>query len=231
MCCGLVITSGAGTSATGPMLRQTWRTQPRQIASCSRALRLWGSQMTPPLPPPSGMSATAHFQVIHIASARTVSAVSCGWKRMPPLQGPRESLCWIRKPWKTFIWPSSMRTGMLKWYSRSGRAQQLAGPPIKTDEVGDLVELCPRHLERIEGTLACHCGPFRWVSCRKQRGWTTRSQAGRSTTARRLRPSITTSSGASSRTRRRKVPAHATGCASSHAQSQHAGGALRFTVR
>ena len=120
MCWGLVITSGAGTSATGPTLRASWRTQPRQIASCSRALRLCGSQITPPLPPPRGMSTTAHFQVIHMDRARTVSMVSWGWKRMPPLQGPRASLCWTRKPWKTLTVPSSMRTGMLKWYSRSG---------------------------------------------------------------------------------------------------------------
>ena len=76
--------------------------------------------MTPPLPPPSGMSTTAHFQVIHMASARTVSSVSCGWKRMPPLEGPRASLCCTRKPRKTCTRPSSMRTGMAKLYSRSG---------------------------------------------------------------------------------------------------------------
>ena len=114
MCCGVVITSGAGTSVSGPTLRATWRTQPRQISSCSRALRLCGSQMTPPLPPPSGMSTTAHFQVIHIERARTVSTVSCGWNRMPPLLGPRASLCWTRKPRKTFVLPSSIRTGIEK---------------------------------------------------------------------------------------------------------------------
>ena len=68
--------------------------------------------MTPPLAPPSGMSTTAHFQVIHIESARTVSIVSWGWKRMPPLLGPRASLCCTRKPRNTFTFPSSMRTGI-----------------------------------------------------------------------------------------------------------------------
>ncbi len=120
MCWPVVITSGAGTSCTGPTLRASWRTQPRQICSCSRCDRWCGSQITPPLPPPSGMSTTAHFQVIHMASARTVSRVSCGWKRMPPLDGPRASLCWTRKPRKIFTRPSSMRTGMAKRYSRSG---------------------------------------------------------------------------------------------------------------
>ena len=66
------------------------------------------------------MSTTAHFQVIHMASARTVSSVSCGWKRMPPLAGPRASLCWTRKPRNTFTVPSSMRTGIANEYSRIG---------------------------------------------------------------------------------------------------------------
>jgi len=66
------------------------------------------------------MSTTAHFQVIHMDRARTVSIVSWGWKRMPPLQGPRASLCWQRKPRKTRTPPSSMGTGMETWYSRRG---------------------------------------------------------------------------------------------------------------
>ena len=37
-----------------------------------------GSQTTPPLPPPNGMCATAHFQVIHAASAVTSSSVTFG---------------------------------------------------------------------------------------------------------------------------------------------------------
>ena len=36
MCWEFVITSGAGTSAVGPTFRAIWRTQPRQICSCSR---------------------------------------------------------------------------------------------------------------------------------------------------------------------------------------------------
>jgi hypothetical protein len=34
--------------------------------------------MTPPLPPPNGMFTTAHFHVIHAASARTSSMVTFG---------------------------------------------------------------------------------------------------------------------------------------------------------
>jgi hypothetical protein len=34
--------------------------------------------MTPPLPPPNGMCATAHFHVIHAASAVTSSSDTSG---------------------------------------------------------------------------------------------------------------------------------------------------------
>jgi len=78
MCCPLLMTSGAGTSWKGPTFLAIWRTHPRQICSCSRALKWCGSQITPPLPPPNGMSTTEHFHVIHIARARTVSMFSCG---------------------------------------------------------------------------------------------------------------------------------------------------------
>ncbi len=40
---------------------------------------------------------------------------------MPPFEGPRASLCWTRNPRKTFTFPSSIFTGMAKWYSRSGK--------------------------------------------------------------------------------------------------------------
>ena len=38
-----------------------------------------GSQMTPPLPPPKGSCATAHFHVIQAASAVTSSSETSGW--------------------------------------------------------------------------------------------------------------------------------------------------------
>ena len=38
-----------------------------------------GSQMMPPFPPPNGTCATAHFHVIHAASAVTSSSVTSGW--------------------------------------------------------------------------------------------------------------------------------------------------------
>src|ERR1051325_519319 len=60
----------------------------------------------PPLPPQNGMSATAHFQVIHEASAETSSSDTSGWKRIPPFAGPRAMLCWTRKPSNMRMLPS-----------------------------------------------------------------------------------------------------------------------------
>jgi len=75
---GVLPTSGAGTSLRGPRFFQMPATQPRHRRSFSPTESVLGSRIAPPLPPPSGMSATAHFQVIHMASARTVSSVSLG---------------------------------------------------------------------------------------------------------------------------------------------------------
>ncbi len=102
------------------MFFHIWSTQPRQSLSFSVTESVEGSTTMPPLPPPSGMSATAHFHVIQVARARTVSIVSLAAHRIPPLAGPRASLCWTRKPSKTLRLPSSIRTGMRKWNSRSG---------------------------------------------------------------------------------------------------------------
>src|SRR4030088_2609671 len=63
------------------------------------------------------MLTTAHFQVIHIASAFTSSRETSGWKRSPPLAGPRLMLCWIRKPVKLRTVLSSIWTG--KWQGNS----------------------------------------------------------------------------------------------------------------
>ena len=48
------------------------------------------------LAPPNGTSTRAHFQVIHIASARTSSRSVVGWNRIPPFAGPRAMLCCTR---------------------------------------------------------------------------------------------------------------------------------------
>ena len=76
--CSLVLTSGAGTSLSGPMASMISATYRRVSDSISRRDILVGSQMTPPLPPPNGICETAHFHVIHAASAVTSSSVTSG---------------------------------------------------------------------------------------------------------------------------------------------------------
>ena len=77
--CSLVLTSGAGTSFSGPIASMISAMYRRVSASSSRRDILLGSQMTPPLAPPNGMCATAHFHVIHAASAVTSSSETPGW--------------------------------------------------------------------------------------------------------------------------------------------------------
>ena len=53
----------------------------------------------------------AHFHVIHMASAFVSSSVTSWWYRIPPLEGPRATLCVQRNPSKTRTEPSSIRVG------------------------------------------------------------------------------------------------------------------------
>ena len=79
MVCALVFTSGAGMSRSGPMSGLISVVKRRVRPSTSRMLSFLGSTTTPPLAPPYGMFTQAHFQVIHIASARTSSRVTSWW--------------------------------------------------------------------------------------------------------------------------------------------------------
>ena len=116
----LVPTSGAGMSRSGPTIGSSSVAKRRVTASSSLALIARGSQVTPPFAPPNGTSTSAHFQVIHIARARTSSRSAWGWKRSPPLAGPRETLCWTRNPVNTRTDPSSSLTGNWTTSSRWG---------------------------------------------------------------------------------------------------------------
>ena len=78
MCCDEVMTSGAGTSSSGPRFLAICLTQPLQSRSCSPRLSDRGSQTIDPFAPPSGRSTMAHFHVINIANARTSSTVVAG---------------------------------------------------------------------------------------------------------------------------------------------------------
>ncbi len=76
---GVVLTSGAGMSRSGPMRIEISVKYRRLRPSSSFLESFLGSTVTPPLPPPYGIPTTAHFQVIHIASARTSSSVTSWW--------------------------------------------------------------------------------------------------------------------------------------------------------
>ena len=76
---GVVLTSGAGMSRSGPMSTLISVVNRRVSASSSFMESFLGSTMTPPLPPPYGMPTTAHFQVIHIARAFTSSIETSWW--------------------------------------------------------------------------------------------------------------------------------------------------------
>ena len=76
---GLVPTSGAGMSFSGPISLMISVVYRRVIPSSSRSDSCFGSHLTPPFAPPNGIPISAHFQVIHIDSARTSSSVTSGW--------------------------------------------------------------------------------------------------------------------------------------------------------
>ena len=74
-----VPTSGAGTSLSGPMNGRISLAYRRVSRSSSPVDIVEGSSFTPPLAPPYGIPTSAHFQVIHIASALTSSRLTSGW--------------------------------------------------------------------------------------------------------------------------------------------------------
>ena len=92
----VVLTSGAGMSDSGPTRTLISAANRRVSRSSSRWLSSEGSTATPPLAPPYGRLVSAHFHVIHMASALTSSRSVSGWNRRPPLAGPRVTLCWTR---------------------------------------------------------------------------------------------------------------------------------------
>ena len=91
-----VFTSGAGMSRVGPSTFSILSMKDRVIFCTSSRLSSVGSQFTPPLAPPKGMPTIAVFHDISAARARTSSRSTSGWKRTPPLYGPRAPLCWTR---------------------------------------------------------------------------------------------------------------------------------------
>jgi hypothetical protein len=69
MVCSFVAMSGAGMSSCGPMNGESSAVKRRVMRASSACERSRGVQRTPPFAPPYGSRSSAHFQVIHIASA------------------------------------------------------------------------------------------------------------------------------------------------------------------
>ncbi len=65
-------------SRSGPRMIEISDVKRRVMRSFSEREIALGSTVMPPLAPPNGMLTTAHFQVIHIASALTSSRVTFG---------------------------------------------------------------------------------------------------------------------------------------------------------
>src|SRR5712691_595666 len=99
-------------SFSGPISLMISEVKRRVMRWSSPSDIVFGLQTTPPFAPPKGIPASAHFHVIHIASALTSSSVTSGWYLIPPFDGPRAMLCVTRNPSNTSVPPSSIVTGM-----------------------------------------------------------------------------------------------------------------------
>ena len=76
--CSFVAMSGAGMSFSGPITGSSSIVK-RRVSRCSSSSESsLGVQRTPPLAPPYGSRSSAHFQVIHIASAAHSPSETCG---------------------------------------------------------------------------------------------------------------------------------------------------------
>ncbi len=77
---------------------------------------------------------------------------------MPPLAGPLASLYWTLNPWKSFMEPSSMRTGKATCSSRLGDSEYGPGSGVKLQDVRALVYLS---LCRLKWVVCLFLPPFR----------------------------------------------------------------------
>lgn len=110
MCLLDVFMSGAGTSLSGPITSAIASMYLCYSLFSSASERFSGSTFTPPLAPPNGMSATAHFRVIHVLKAFTFSSFTVGENLIPPLAGLLRFECWLLNPLKIFVPPESIST-------------------------------------------------------------------------------------------------------------------------
>ena len=86
--CSFVPMSGPMMSVCGPTNGIISCMYRRETASSSFRDNFAGSTATPPFAPPYGKFDSAHFQLIHMASAAVSPIDKDGAKRVPPLVGP-----------------------------------------------------------------------------------------------------------------------------------------------
>ena len=94
--CSFVAMSGAGMSVSGPISRTSSCVKRRVSRSTSRGDSSRGLQRMPPFAPPYGRRSSAHFHVIHVASAAHSPSETSSSYRMPPFVGPSTLECCTR---------------------------------------------------------------------------------------------------------------------------------------
>ena len=155
MCCALVMTSGAGTSLTGPTFLASWRTQPRQICSCSRALRLCG------IADHAALAAAERDVHDRALPGHPHGEGAHGVERLLRVEadaalGRAAGVVVLHAEAAEHLHVAVVHAHRDRELVLAQReAQQLARGRVEVEDVGDLVELGLRHLERIE-CLAAH---------------------------------------------------------------------------
>jgi Na+/H+-translocating membrane pyrophosphatase len=91
--CGLVLTSGAGTSVSGHKYLNNSLTYHLESLSNSHDDNSFGFTIIQPFHHQSGISATAVLKVIHIDNAFTSSLETSWWNLIHHLNGHLASLC------------------------------------------------------------------------------------------------------------------------------------------
>ena len=71
---------------------------------------------------------------------------------MPPLDGPRATLCVTRQPVKTRTLPSSIVVGIDDLDRLLARAEDRDEVVVDPERVGDVLQLLLRHLQRARGS-------------------------------------------------------------------------------
>ena len=96
---------------------------------------LFGSAIIPPLAPPNGRPAAAHFDVIVLASLKTSNGVTLGANRKPPFHGLFKVLSITKTPFIPVSWSYTCKTFSGPHLSISSHADVNFNIRIKSHEV------------------------------------------------------------------------------------------------